>query len=101
MWKRSVTPEDDATIVALENVAVVAAVVVVAQTCAPMIDAKGSDAERPAIGLELVRFAPAEFGHFAKPHPAQKVTRVRCANDSGMLGELVQRACIDVIEMRM
>ena len=66
-----------------------------------MIDAKGSDAQRPAIGLQLVRFAPAQFGHFAKPHPAQKIARVRRGDDSGVLGEFVQRARIDVIEMRM
>ena len=98
---RGVAAEDDAAIVSLENIAVVTAVVVVAQTCAPVIDAKGSDPERPAIGLDLVRFAPAEFGDFAKPHPAQKIARVRRGDDGGVLGEFVQRARIDVIEMRM
>ena len=85
--KRGVTPEDDAAIVALDNVSVVTAVVVVAQTRAPVIDAKGSDASDPRSICDLMRFAPTEFGHFAKPHPAQKVARVRSGDDGGMLGE--------------
>jgi hypothetical protein len=98
--KRGVTAKNDAMVVSLENVAVVAAIGIAPLARAPMFYAECSNVDLAGDSRYRLNLFPMQFAHVAKPLPTQQITCLP-GRDQRTRTIKSERAHVEMIEMRV
>lgn len=96
-----VSTENNASAVAFQKVAIVAAVGVSPHPRTPMIHRNRFHHDGTVRGNDAPFFAPTQFRDIAKASPAQQITGAWRGDDGSAFGKLAERVEIEVVEVRV
>ena len=98
--QRGVATENDATIVSLENVAVVTAIGIAPRPRAPMFYAERDDVDVAGESFYRFHFFPTQLAHVAEPRPTKQITCPSGCDHRGGTIKSMERAHVEMIEVR-
>src|ERR1700730_11011171 len=99
--QRGIAAEKDATVISLENVAVVTAIGVARGPRAPMFDAKRDDVDLAGKGCYGLYLFPTQFAHVAEPRPTKQIACLMGRDHRDRTMKSMERAHVEMIEVRM
>jgi hypothetical protein len=99
--QRGVSAKNDATVISLENVAVITAIGIAPLPRAPMFDAECDDVDLAGGRCYRLYFVPTQFAHVAEPCPTKQITCPQCRDHRGRTIKSMERAHVEMIEVRV
>src|SRR5262245_10501341 len=97
----SITGEDDPPPISLQQIAVVAAIVIMPLSCAPVFHRKGANIDLAGSSRESLRFAPIELGNVPEPRSSQQIARSTSADNTRVFIKTTERSQIEMVEVRV